>query len=154
MVASPVVSVYANMQTGAWAQRGVDDYTRGMLSFANGVSGLIEVNYMAKYPLPRWYVVGEKGTLKQDPSTDGKLRFRSADTDLAQDLEPVAGDPAVIYETWRDAIAGKGAPAVRPEQVLRTVRAIEAFHRSSAAKQSVRLEPAQRTAGKPAGRKR
>lgn len=144
MVASPVVSVYANMQTGLWAERGVDDYTKGMLDFANGVTGLIEVNYMAKFPLPRWYVVGEKGTLKQDGTTDGKLRFRAADTDLARDLEPVPGDPAAIYETWRDAIARKRPLAVRPEQVLRAVRLIEAFHRSSATKQAVRLEPAGR----------
>jgi predicted dehydrogenase len=140
MVPSRAVSVYANLQTGAWAEPGVDDYAKGMVDFANGVTALVEVNYMAKYPLPRWYVVGEKGTLKQDAGTDGKVRFRSGSSDLAQDLKPVAGDPAIIYSTWRDAIAGKGKPAVEPGQVLRAVRLIDAFHRSSATKQAVRLE--------------
>jgi len=140
MAPSPVVAAYANMQTGSWAAPGVDDYAKGMVDFANGVTGLIEVNYMARHRLPRWYVVGEKGTLKLDAATDGKLRFRAGDTDLARDLKPLKGDPAVIYATWRDAIAGRGSLAVEPGQVLRTVRLIDAFRRSSASRRAVRVE--------------
>jgi scyllo-inositol 2-dehydrogenase (NADP+) len=136
MVKSPVASVTANLQKGNFA-KDCDDYAMGMIRFENGINGLIEVNYMTKYPLPRWRVMGEKGTLINELSNWNEITYFDPSGNLEMHIPVEKGDPKVIYQSFLKSIQGKGKPVVDPEAVLKTMQIIDAFFASSKKGESI-----------------
>ena len=130
MVKSPVESVTANLQKGNFA-KDCDDYAIGMIRFQNGINGLIEVNYMTKYPLPRWRVIAENGTLINEVSNWNEITYFDPSGNLEMHIPVEKGDPKVIYQSFLKAIQGKGKPVVAPDSVLKTMQIIDAFFASS-----------------------
>jgi predicted dehydrogenase len=66
-------TVYGVLQQGAWSSE-VDDHFLAVLTFGSGAVFQIEASNNGRMPLPRWYVVGTKGTLvvtgKSEPFWD------------------------------------------------------------------------------------
>jgi len=57
------VGVYGILQSGLWSTE-VDDHFFAVMRFDEDTICQIEVNHNCRIPLPRWYVIGTKGTLK------------------------------------------------------------------------------------------
>jgi len=129
-------NAFAITRTGIWA-KDCDDFARALLEFQDGTTGMVEVNYMTRYPCPRWQVIGEKGTVTNEPSSWSRLKVFWCDRDIEEHLAPKAGDAGVIYSSFAQAIRGKGKPAVSPESVRRTMRLLDACLQSAREGRSV-----------------
>jgi len=57
------IGVYGVLQKGVWSKE-VDDHFFAVLKFENDVVCQIEASNNARIPLPRWYIIGTKGTLE------------------------------------------------------------------------------------------
>lgn len=156
----PVTEVYANVLNIKYRdpQNDVDDNIKVHLKFKNGVCATVEVGTYNMIALPRWYVCGDKGTMKIDDWGSG------ADIVYAKDVEMVwensiiytAAGPTrtmaprpketveerhvdidakksvyLFYENVLDTIEGKAELIVRPDQAMRSMKVMEAAFRSS-----------------------
>ncbi len=67
------IGVFGKLQKGVWSDE-VDDHFFALLAFKNGVLCHIEASNNGRIPLPRWYVIGTKGTIavtgKSEPFWD------------------------------------------------------------------------------------
>jgi scyllo-inositol 2-dehydrogenase (NADP+) len=129
----------------------VDDYNKIVLTFEDGMLAQLEVNMYSMEPMPRWYVVGDEGTLKIEGwDCAGQVTQSAA---MAHTVAPVivqteAGPtrsmapqpeetkkrlplPQVetswldFYRNLNDAVEGRAEPIVRYPQVRRVLRVIE-----------------------------
>lgn len=57
------IGVYGILQSGLWATE-VDDHFFALIRFKENTICQLEVSNNCRIPLPRWYVIGTKGTLK------------------------------------------------------------------------------------------
>lgn len=57
------IGIYGILQSGLWSTE-VDDSFFAIIRFDDDIIYQIEVNHNCRIPLPRWYVIGTKGTLK------------------------------------------------------------------------------------------
>ncbi len=70
-----VVSVFANVHNVINPK--VDDYFNATFQFDSGLSYVIEIGTYLLYPLPRWYVAGDTGTLVIKSMLDDAELYRS-----------------------------------------------------------------------------
>lgn len=129
----------------------VDDAFDVTLKF-DGVTALLRSTLTAATPGPRFVVHGTKGSFVKwglDPQEDAlKSGAKFSDPGFGEEPESqwgelhiageplkkirtAAGDYRGIYENVRDAVLGKTALEVTPEQALRTTRLIELARKSS-----------------------
>jgi scyllo-inositol 2-dehydrogenase (NADP+) len=128
MVPSPLSSVYADLQSRIWSDE-VDDHFRAELRFADRTTALLEASNNARRTLPRWYVVGDKGTLVSEPTGGCDVRIYTDEGETA--LEPVKPPANVIYTNIADVLLRGGELAVKPQHVLETMRLISMIFRSA-----------------------
>ena len=161
MIDSPVSEIYAQVLNVKYQnpENDVDDNLKINMKFKNGVCAMIEVGTYNMITLPRWYVCGDKGTMKIDDWGSG------ADIVYAKDVEMVwensiiytAAGPTrtmaprpketveekhvdidekksvyLFYENVLDTIEGKAELIVKPEEAMRSMRVMEAAFKSSA----------------------
>ena len=136
----------------------VDDYVELNLGFSNGVYSKILVCTFALQKLPRWFVFGDRGTMKIDDisgkgasaarickevkgfdSVVGKKGLGPSRT--MAPLEPgyiekleipnVDDSPMKFWENLFDAMDGKGNPLISLEDLLRQMKIVEAAFASS-----------------------
>ncbi len=137
----------------------VDDNFRLVMILENGVEARIEVatnNYITH---PRWYVLGDTGTLQIDNwDCDGKVvRCIDKDNEWAEEIVYTKAGPTKtmaprnpgsvetiefnetvefendllpVYEQLVDAIEGTNELTIKPEQALRVVKVMEAAMQS------------------------
>lgn len=125
LVTAPPKNVFAVTRSGVWS-KDCDDFARAIIEFEDETTGLVEVNYMSRYPLPRWQVIAEKGTLTNDPASWSRLKVFWGDRDIEEHFPPKPGDPSAIYATFAQAVRGKGRAAISPESARRTMRLLDA----------------------------
>ncbi len=130
--------VYANMQSGTFS-RDCDDFFCASVDYADGSHAILEVNYMTMYPLPRWLIIGEKATLIAHPHRPNDITICFPQEKTEKRLVPVTGNAQVIYRTFVNKIRGRGELAVKPEEVLRGMRLLEAFTKSAHLHKSVHV---------------
>ncbi len=67
------VEIYGFLQSGLWAKE-VDDHFLALLKFENNIMAQIEVSNNGRISLPRWHVIGTRGTImvpgKSEPFWD------------------------------------------------------------------------------------
>ena len=152
-----VVRVYCKMFSIDYPE--VDDNFRLTMTFESGLVAHIEVSTNNYITHPRWYVLGEKGTLQIDNwNCDGKI-VRCIDKENVWEEEIVytkAGPTKTmaprnpnstevltlsepldvidnldpVYEQLTDAIEGAELK-IKPEQALRVIRVMEAAFKSA-----------------------
>lgn len=153
LVPGPVVEVYAHLLCINYS---VDDNFKALLKFENGVSAQIEVDTACFQSLPRWHVLGTKGTLNIDnwecvgsvvqgnveeidwgveglenaAGSTRTMRPRSKETTRTLTLPEVHADWSDFYRNYKAALEGKAELAVKPEEVLRAVRVMDAIRES------------------------
>lgn len=138
----------------------VDDNFRLTMTFESGLVAHIEVSTNNYITHPRWYVLGEDGTLVIDDwNCDGKIvRCKDKESEWAEEIvytkagptktmaprsenstetiiisEPtdVVDNLTIVYNQMIDAIEGKAELTIKPEQALRVMRVMEAAFESA-----------------------
>lgn len=165
MYSDKVVNVFCTMNSIQYPE--VDDNFRLVMTFENGVEARIEVatnNYITH---PRWYVLGERGTLQIDDwNCDGKIvrcidkedtwgeeivytkagptktmaprNERSVETIEISEPTDVVDNLTVPYDQLIDAIEGKAELTIKPEQALRVMKVMEAAFASWEKKEAIK----------------
>ena len=158
LIQEPVKTVSATIKNITTEE--VDDYAKVILGFERGLTAMVEVATFAILPLPRWSVYCKDGALElQSISVEnGKLRkvvdphyepsdilvyshdgvahrteqdFKCTFEDSTYPTEALPQDLAALYKNVIAALDGKEELIVKPEQVLRCFKVIEAAFKSS-----------------------
>ncbi len=159
-----VTNVFCTMNSIQYPE--VDDNFRLVMTFEDGIEARIEVatnNYIVH---PRWYVLGERGSLQIDDwSCKGRIvrcidkedvwaeeivyteagptktmaprNEHSVETIELVKPDDVIDNITVVYDQFIDAIEGKAELTVKPEQALRVMRVMEAAFESWENKQAI-----------------
>lgn len=162
MVPGKLKKVYASMSHVT--NELVDDGFTTELTFENGIRALIEVGTSNFINLPRWYVLGRDGTAIVEWGCKGKMvritdwskndavpirtaagltktmAPRTEDTIHEDPLQPVYGDIHDFYKNVMAVIEGKAEQIVKPEQVMRVFKLMEAIFESAEKQQVVDFE--------------
>ena len=157
MYTDKVVSVYCTKNSIQYPE--VDDNFRMVMMFESGLEARIEVatnNYITH---PRWYVLGETGTLQIDDwNCDGKVvRCIDKEDKWAEEIVYTKAGPTKtmaprnpnsvetitlsepldvednldpVYYQMVDAIEGKAELTIKPEQALRVIKVMQAAMQS------------------------
>ena len=154
-----IVDVKAELMSLLEANREVDDYFKVMLKLEDGPVLTVEVGSYAFRALPRWYCIGDNGTLQIDDFSCEKGGITRPRFGVAGNVAPVvvqtpAGPtrmmaprppetreelplPEVeaswtsLYENLVDVIDNGAELIVKPEQVRRVLQLIEAIFDSA-----------------------
>lgn len=159
LIQEPVKSVYATIRNIKSEE--VDDYAKVSLTFESGLVALVEVATFTPLHLPRWFVLGEDGAFTIDGISSSKATVRRATGESTWDIrqaqafpsytmekrpqkhfkpvfedlqapeENIPQDWADLYKNVINALDGKEALIVKPEQVLRCYKVMEAAFESS-----------------------
>ena len=159
LVPAGVESVFCETKTRAAWETDIENYAKLLIRFANDVLYQVEIGNLAALPIPRWYVLGDKGGLVKyglDPQ-EGPLR--EGRIDEAQErpedrarvvtyargerqelvLDSVRGSWTSYYQNISDVLNKGAALAVRPAQVLQVMRVYDAAMQSAETGQVVYL---------------
>lgn len=164
MIPQKVTQVYCKMLSVQYPE--VDDNFHLMMTFEDGLTTIVEVGTNHYIPHPRWYVMGEKGTLQIDSwDCEGKI-VRCTDTEVEWEEEifytmagptktmaprndnctetiplslpeGVTDDVTVVYNQFIDAIEGKAKLTITPQQALRVMYVMEAAFESAKKNKSI-----------------
>ena len=153
MVDEKVVNVFCKMYRIQYSE--VEDNFRLTLTFQSGLTAHIEVSTNNYITHPRWYVLGETGTLAiEDWSCKGKIvrniynedkwaeeivytkagptktmaprNENSTETIELSEPMDVVDHISVVYDQMIDAIEGKAELTIKPEEALRVMKVMEA----------------------------
>ncbi len=167
MIPERVTEVYCKMLSVQYPE--VDDNFHLMLTFESGLSAIIEVGTNNFITHPRWYVMGEGGTLQIDGwDCKGKIvrctnkedkweeeifytmagptktmaprSEKSTETIELSLPEDVTDNLTVVYNQFIDAIEKKAELTIKPEQALRVMKVMEAAFDSAKKGKSVAVE--------------
>ncbi len=136
----------------------VDDFVMLSLYFDNGIRANIQIGTMALQKLPRWFVYGDRGSIKLDDfsgESGGIARIKGNtkgfDSVLGKknlgpsrtmaplepenlevlEIEPEDGDALAYHRNIVDAVSGKAELFVRERDILRVTEIIDAAFRAS-----------------------
>lgn len=154
MVNSRVASVFAI--TSNVTNEEVDDGFKTVLTFENGMTCQVEVGTSNFIDLPRWYIQGENGTaVITDWNINGKITMvsdwekrdavpvvtaagltktmapRTSETIKEYPLPRIASDVRDFYRNVIAAINGEATQLITHEQIMRSMKLMEALFRSS-----------------------
>ena len=148
------VSVTAQLRSHLWATE-VEDYFFMRLIFPSGLLVTLEGSNNARQPLPRWFVVGRKGTLTADGVwgqwTDMHIlgSVAGVEMDLSpQDVGPSSGGrnydvgeelSTIFYEDLAEAISSGRPPAITAQRARDVMAILEGARESSASGRTVTL---------------
>lgn len=144
----------------------VDDYFKVLIEFDNGSSAQVEVGTSCYRNLPRWFVLGDEGSLVienwqceggitrirklaeqvrpdiVDTPAGPTRTFAPRPVETKEDVELPEANPdwTDFYKNVRNAVEGTEELIVKPTQVRRVFQVIEAAFRSHELKRSVALE--------------
>ena len=160
-----IVDVKAELMSLLEANREVDDYFKVMMKVEGGPVLTVEVGSYAFRALPRWYCIGDNGTLQIDDFTAEKggitrPRFGAEGNVAPVVVQPPAGptrmmaprppetreelelpksdaDWTSLYKNLLDVIDNGAELIVKPEQVRRVLQLIETIFESAKTGHSV-----------------
>lgn len=149
-----LLTVYASL-TNITNQE-VDDGFTALLKFEGNMEVLVEVGTNNFVSLPRWYVLGENGSMIiEDWELNGKIvraagtlesvivpvktaagltktmAPRREDTIVTEGLPDVSGDIADFHRNVAAVLQGEAEPEVKLPQVMRVMRLMEAIFQSA-----------------------
>lgn len=158
MIPEKVTNVFCKMYSVHYSE--VDDNLRLTMTFESGLTAHIEVSTNNFISHPRWYVLGTDGTLQIDDwACGGKIvKCLERQDKWADEIKTVKAGPTktmaprspetvetielsepldvednldVVYRQLVDAIECKAELTIKPEQVLRVVKVMEASFESA-----------------------
>jgi scyllo-inositol 2-dehydrogenase (NADP+) len=159
LVPASVETVYCQIVERDRWNIDIGNYARLVINFANGVIYEIEVGNLAAIDKPRWYVLGDLGSLikygldpQEGPMREGNIDAAEEDpANRAQIRTMVHGEPETmivdsVRGSWKSYyqnisdVLNKGAElAVKPEEVLKAMHVYDAAMRSAERNQVVTI---------------
>jgi scyllo-inositol 2-dehydrogenase (NADP+) len=133
------VSVHAWQGGKVWTTE-VDDHFWAELAFENGLSCRVEASNNHRIPLPRWSVVGDRGTFQvQGGSTDswnrGELRSEFHGVPETRLFDFSGGELTdAFYPALAEALRSESGLPITREEVLSVMRVIDRIRESSTAR--------------------
>ena len=167
LIREPIKSVSANVFP-LWSEE-VDDYSKVIITFESGLVAHMEVVTYSPIPLPRWMVYGDRGAMTMqdmgDPTVkvrrikkdenkvidvpafiDHKVITRKQKRHFIEEFEELevsdvgaGGDWGSVYKNIAGVLAGTEELIVKPCEVMRTFRVIEAAFKSAAEGKTVQF---------------
>lgn len=161
----PIKSVYADVRR--IRSYDVDDYAKVVIRFEDGLTAQVESSTFTPYPLPKWWILGEMGSVQVDACcgnsgraryiknahnydadaklyTGGTVSHRNIEMYEIDEWEetelpktPVVQDWASLYKNLGAHLDGREPLVVTLESVLRCFKVIEAARKSSETGESV-----------------
>jgi len=158
LVPSKVDTVFCDTQHRKW-DIDIESHFNCIIRFQNGVSYGIELSNLCRFNKPRWFVMGELGTLvktgldpqeaamvrgnidaaKEDPADRAKVKTEINGVVTEKTLDTIPGNWRAYYQNISDVL-NKGAElAVKPEEVRENMRLIEAIMESAEKGASIKM---------------
>jgi scyllo-inositol 2-dehydrogenase (NADP+) len=159
LVPAEVGSVFCDIKYRDTWDTDIGNYAKLLIRFSNDVLYQVEIGNLAAVPIPRWYVLGDRGglikygldpqegpmregrieTAKQDPSERAKVvtLVRGEREELV--LESVRGSWVSYYQNIADVLNHGAELAVKPQEALKTMRVYDAAMRSAETERVVEL---------------
>lgn len=150
-------SVNCELRSHLWATEVEDSFTL-RLCFPSGLLATVEGSNNTRIALPRWFVVGEKGTLisKGEWGRWTEMRFKGLIDGSESEFEPKPasegdglesfGVDAVLtarfYTDLYDALTRGSEPAIKASFARNVMAVLEAARKSSREGQTIYLDPA------------
>ena len=167
MIPEKVVNVFCKMYSIDYPE--VDDNFRLTMTFESGLTAHIEVSTNNYITHPRWYVLGETGTLVVDDwNCTGKIvrcidkedvweeeivytkagptktmaprNPNSTETITLSEPTDVVDNLTVVYNQLLDCVEGKADLTIKPEQALRVMKVMEASRLSHETAQAIKTD--------------
>lgn len=148
----PIAGVYCRVHYD-FAERDVESHALITVHFADGATGVCDLSSMSTIPKPHFHLFGDKGTFIKyglDPQeeamragqidaavepAESKGKFHDGATETI--IPTLPGRWRSYYENIRDALTGKAALAVKPQEVRRVMAVLDAALRSAQSGQVV-----------------
>ena len=131
LVSSPVRNVYCEIKK-VISQGDAEDYFKTILGFENKITAEIEITDCAKIGLPRWYILGDKGSLS---GTDRELTVKTGVHGKDEELKYFPNELKQenwiqFYENIYEVLNSKGNLMVSPESVKSLISILDACRES------------------------
>lgn len=142
----PVTTVLGRCESRIWSEE-VDDHFWAELSFGGGFSARVEASVNFRIPVPRWTIVGNRGTLQVtggNPEQWNTAVVRREAGPFAEEIRYDIPHPMFstgFYAGLVQALEENRPLPVRPDQTLMVMRLIEAVRESSRLGRTVVVEP-------------
>ena len=140
MMDKPLVGVFGQLQSGVWSTE-VDDHFFAVLKFEGKTMCQIEVSNNGRIALPRWYVIGSRGTLEvkgfKEPFWDQvEIVYQREDGKKESRLMKLhdvceSGAEGGFYEDLIPFVEGKKKDFVSMYEAARVIQVLELIKRSS-----------------------
>ena len=158
LVPSEIDTVFTDTHHRKW-DIDIESHLNCIIRFKNGVSYGIELSNICRIKKPRWFVLGDNGTLVKNGLDPQEAAMRDGNIDAAKEdpanrarvvteiggevkeltLETIPGNWKAYYQNISDVL-NKGAElAVKPEEVRENMRLIEAIMESAEKGTSVKV---------------
>lgn len=158
LVPSEVDTVFCNAQHRKW-DIDIESHLNCIIRFKNGVSYIIEQSNICRINKPRWFVLGDLGTLSKTGRDPQEREMIKGNIDAAVNppedrakvitevngevkemtLETIPGNWKAYYQNISDVL-NKGAElAVKPAEVRENMRLIDAIVKSAETGASVKM---------------
>lgn len=119
LILSEPVTVYAIIENWGWDIES-ETYARLILRFQTGVVSDIELSHISWISRPRWYALGEQGSLSYEKGVI-HLRTNNGESEAA----PAAQDQRDFYQNVSDVLNRGAEPAITPQQIRKVISIIE-----------------------------
>ena len=159
LIKEPIKTVSANVFS-LWSEE-VDDYSKVIITFESGLVAHIEVVTYSPLALPRWMVYGDRGAMTMQDMGDPKVKVRRIKSDKSEVIDVPAyidhkmitrkqtrhtieefeeleapdvipnSDWGSVYKNIAGVLDGKEELIVKPCEVMRTFKVIEAAFKSA-----------------------
>jgi len=136
-----IVSVWCNTKAVMWSKE-VEDYFKLLVRFDDGLVAEIETSQVSCYPLPRWFILGNKGCLKCEDWNEPVKVTTVSDGNREKEILPKMASEEwyKFYENVRDCLVSGAKPLVRLEEVRRSAAVVDAARRSAHLKHEIKVK--------------
>jgi len=158
LVPSKVDTVFCDTQHRKW-DIDIESHLNCIIRFQNGVSYGIELSNICRFNKPRWFVLGELGTLAKtgldpqepamvrgnidaavyDPADRAKVKTEINGVITEMTLEDIPGNWKAYYQNISDVLNKDAELTVKPEEVRENMRLIDAIMESAEKGVSVKM---------------
>lgn len=145
LVKAPIVDVWCSIKYGGWSVD-IGNYAKLVLRFADGTAAEINTGNLVRKSKPRWYVVGDRGTLVKEGLDPQEPAMLAGNIDAAQEnpanrarvytefggmtgeivVDTVRGSWKSYYHNIADVLNNGAELAVTAESVRRAIAVFDA----------------------------
>jgi scyllo-inositol 2-dehydrogenase (NADP+) len=159
LVPAEVGSVFCEIKYRDTWDTDIGNYAKLLIRFTNDVLYQVEIGNLAAVPIPRWYVLGDRGGLikygldpQEGPMREGRIETAEEDpADRAKVvtvargereeliLDSVRGSWVSYYQNISDVLNHGTELAVKPQEAMKTMRVYDAAMLSAETGQVIKL---------------